>query len=185
MIRVICKNCGSKLNAKDELVGQTRNCPKCSNPVVIELPARDENPGLLRGNNPVRLDISSRYCICSADRLIAFWESSKGWQINVGTGFTSPRKSPEAIPDQGAFVLAEFRIVPCEEGQKISEMNLFHLGTRGCLMALAREESDILARIDGPGQLTQRQKAMLLEYLRKNFMFPFLEASHSVVELLQ
>ena len=35
-IRVICKNCLSKIDAKDELLGQTRKCPKCQNPILIQ-----------------------------------------------------------------------------------------------------------------------------------------------------
>ena len=38
MIRVTCSNCGAKLNAKEKLAGQTRKCPKCSEPVLIEAP---------------------------------------------------------------------------------------------------------------------------------------------------
>ena len=34
-IRIICKNCGSKIEAKDELLGQTRQCPKCKSPILI------------------------------------------------------------------------------------------------------------------------------------------------------
>ena len=34
-IRVKCKNCGSKIEAKDELAGQTRQCPKCKSPILI------------------------------------------------------------------------------------------------------------------------------------------------------
>jgi hypothetical protein len=39
MIRVICPHCGSKLNAKEEIIGQTRKCPKCANPVKIVPPS--------------------------------------------------------------------------------------------------------------------------------------------------
>ena len=35
-IRVRCKNCGSKIEAKDELLGQIRNCPKCKSQILIE-----------------------------------------------------------------------------------------------------------------------------------------------------
>ena len=35
-IRVICKNCGSKIEAKDELRGQRRSCPKCHSQLLIE-----------------------------------------------------------------------------------------------------------------------------------------------------
>jgi len=41
-IRVRCKNCGSKIVAKDELLGQTRRCPKCQSPVLIK-PEDDAN----------------------------------------------------------------------------------------------------------------------------------------------
>ena len=34
-IRVICKNCGSKIEAKDELLGQSRHCPKCKSVILI------------------------------------------------------------------------------------------------------------------------------------------------------
>jgi hypothetical protein len=38
MIRVTCSNCGVQLNAKDELAGQSRKCPKCKTAIVIPLP---------------------------------------------------------------------------------------------------------------------------------------------------
>ena len=34
-IRVICKNCGSKIDAKEELLGLTRHCPKCKSAILI------------------------------------------------------------------------------------------------------------------------------------------------------
>jgi hypothetical protein len=38
MISIKCPKCDSKLNAKDELAGQTRKCPKCGNPIKIPAP---------------------------------------------------------------------------------------------------------------------------------------------------
>jgi hypothetical protein len=35
MVRIVCPGCASKLNAKDELIGQVRNCPKCGRSVRI------------------------------------------------------------------------------------------------------------------------------------------------------
>ncbi len=35
MVRIICPGCASKLNAKDELIGQVRDCPKCGHPIRI------------------------------------------------------------------------------------------------------------------------------------------------------
>jgi len=39
MIQVTCPGCGSKLNAKDELNGQMRACPKCKTPMLISASA--------------------------------------------------------------------------------------------------------------------------------------------------
>ncbi len=39
--QIFCKSCGSKLNAREDLIGQTRNCPKCSQPILIQ---REEAP---------------------------------------------------------------------------------------------------------------------------------------------
>lgn len=41
MIRIQCKSCGSKLNAKAKLAGQTRKCPKCGEPIVIPAEVKD------------------------------------------------------------------------------------------------------------------------------------------------
>jgi hypothetical protein len=38
MIHVVCPNCGAKLNAKDELAGQTRKCPGCGKAILIPRP---------------------------------------------------------------------------------------------------------------------------------------------------
>ena len=47
MIRITCTNCGSSLNAKPELIGQVRKCPKCFEPIKIEAPgAAGVNPSV-------------------------------------------------------------------------------------------------------------------------------------------
>jgi len=35
VIRIQCAQCGSKINAKSSLAGQTRKCPKCGGPITI------------------------------------------------------------------------------------------------------------------------------------------------------
>jgi len=45
LIRVQCESCGVRINAKPELAGQTRKCPKCGRPLKIPAaPAPAENP---------------------------------------------------------------------------------------------------------------------------------------------
>ena len=93
MVRLVCPACASKLNAKDELVGQVRNCPKCGQPVQIvardpssesEIEADDsqtEAPiytfsegSLAKPDLPKRLNRQSHYLIC--DRAI-WWPPGK------------------------------------------------------------------------------------------------------------
>ncbi len=38
LFQIHCPNCGSKLNAKANLIGQTRKCPKCATPFVVQHP---------------------------------------------------------------------------------------------------------------------------------------------------
>lgn len=52
MIRIICPGCGSKLNAKEKLVGQTRPCPKCGQPIMIATPEGHEQMPALPLDEP-------------------------------------------------------------------------------------------------------------------------------------
>ena len=79
MIRLVCPNCKSKLSAKEKLLGQTRNCPKCGEPVLISLPdpasqLADEEVSsepVYDLSQPVNLDESRAYRIdILIDRLI-------------------------------------------------------------------------------------------------------------------
>jgi len=42
MIRVTCRSCSAQFNAKDELAGQRRKCPKCKGTIVIPFPEAPE-----------------------------------------------------------------------------------------------------------------------------------------------
>ena len=104
MIRVTCPNCGSKLNAKNELAGQTRKCPKCAQPIqiVADAPADtdvvglDEHPSdqhvqvdreerLPVLDVPERLNRDNHYLIC--DR--ATW-----WPVGRTTAMAGCSKPP-------------------------------------------------------------------------------------------
>ncbi len=203
IFQIFCPSCGAKLNAKEELIGQTRNCPKCSKPVLIQ---REEPPqesltpltfsepsitaipvgpgigevgGLIEGL-PERLEYRNRYFVVGVDRMIAIWEPGKSWQINVGNGFASAKKNPAAIPDQGAFALVELVIGPAEDGNRLETLKIFKVSLRGALTSLYRDDDEILRKVDGPGLLTKNQKNVLMSYLQRNFMF---EALAEAVEI--
>lgn len=54
LIRVQCAHCGVKINAKPELAGQTRKCPKCGEPLVIPRLAEggSAHPSVVPGSAP-------------------------------------------------------------------------------------------------------------------------------------
>lgn len=201
MIRVTCKNCQSKINAKDELLGQTRRCPKCQAPLLIEPdPAPksavvvSEEPaieaavlGEAIGEHfqfPQKLEFAHRYFILNQDRVLASWETPHGWLFNVGSGFLPAKRNFQAIPDQGSFAFVELMIDHTDEGQRLKGLRIYKISARGSLLALTRDENEILQKIDCPEPLSRVQKAALLTHIRKQFMFDFLSQAQTVLDYL-
>ena len=199
-IRVTCKNCQSKINAKDELLGQTRRCPKCQQPLVIQpdpVPVsavvvndaptlnsiaesdRLDQTVLL----PTKLNYDHKYFILTQDRILAAWEG-QGWLVNVGTGFVPAKRNPAAIPDQGAFAFAELLITRTDAGLRLTGLNVYRISVRAALMSLTRTDDEICSKIDGPEPLSRQQKACLITHLRKHFMFEFLSQAEPIMDYL-
>ena len=200
-IRVTCKNCRSKINAKDELLGQMRRCPKCQEPLLIEPdpvpvsavivndapalnsvaePDRPDQPVLL----PTKLNYDYKYIILTLDRVLASWEVGQGWLVNVGTGFVPAKRNPAAIPDQGTFAFVELAIARTESGLRMAGLNIYKISARAALTALTRTDDEICAKIDGPEPLGRSQKACLMIYMRKHFMSEFLSQAQPIMEYL-
>src|SRR5262249_7761185 len=49
-IRVVCKQCHSKLDIREELAGSTRKCPKCKTEFVV--PNAEEDDGVVVADDP-------------------------------------------------------------------------------------------------------------------------------------
>ena len=131
MIRLACPGCHSKLNAKDELAGQTRKCPKCGHKLTIpqvdataELDA-DEWDGLddvapdqhvvLADDAmppvkpPERLSRSSRYFICDRAKVLALWDpDGLGWTLKTNVGLVSASRSPP-VEETAIFIYFSFQ----------------------------------------------------------------------------
>ena len=196
---VYCASCGSKLNAKEELRGQTRKCPKCGQPVLIDdkptepVSQYKQTGGITQTQltgptiedehieKPSRLDFANRYFIVGYDRLIAVWEAGKGWRVNVGAGFALAKQNVGAIPDQGTFTLVELLV---DEARNPVDMRLYKITKRGALTALYRDESEVLNSIEGIGSLSKAQKAVLVSYMRKNFMQSFFDSEPRIMQYL-
>jgi phage FluMu protein Com len=192
LITIYCKHCGSKLRAKPSLLGQTRNCPKCKSAVLIELGTEQYVPATLHEGitltpqtpHPVSLHFRNKYFILSRDRLVAVWESGKGWQVNVGNGFSIVQKNLTAIPDNGTFQFVELIISSSDENASFgtpTAYDVFLISQRGALNSLFGSADEILGKISVPSTLSTFQKDLLLNYLRKIFMGETYDAARNVI----
>ena len=192
-IRVVCKSCGSKLDAKDELRGQTRRCPKCGAPVLIE-PAESTQPSVssaelqgeteATGLKQLRMKQDNLYLVLGSDKEIAFWKANEGWFLSVGNGFQSVKRVPDSIPDVGNYVLVEGYVKQTDAGRRLMGLRFRALHGRGVLNSLLRSETEILEKAAEGTALTQAQKRFVLQHIRQHYFFEFTEDAPEITEYL-
>ncbi len=194
-IRVVCASCGSKLDAKDELRGQTRRCPKCGNPVLIE-PAEQNVSSMIRPDVPetsgegevgvqqLRIEPNNLYVVLGSDKEIAYYKQNEGWFLNVGSGYQAIKRVPDQVPDVGNYVLVEGYVVNTDNGRRLKGLRFRALSGRGVLNALVRSETEILEKAKFPTTLSQAQKRFMLEHIRKHYFFEFTEDAPEITEYL-
>ena len=186
IFQIYCPSCNSKLNAKSSLEGQTRNCPKCKTPVLIQrhfdlddpiVQSQDAADAMTDYVRPMQLEFQNRYFILGLDRLVAVWDGNKGWHVNVGSGFAPVRTNMSAIPDQGVFAFVEMVI---NEGIP-QKLQISRISSRGALTVLFRDAHAILGKLEEHVELTVAQKDVLLRYLRQIFMSNVLDGTNDVI----
>lgn len=195
MIQITCPKCQSRLNAKDELVGQTRNCPKCRHPILITelgsspeqtygptIPLDDTTPSqqvtvqeveaLSREmHGPEHLDRQNRYVILDQSAVVAAWEDNgQGWSVKTRAGYASVSRNQDKLPPQGNFTLVELRLGTTEAGFRMQGIRCYRLANRWALTALSRGDDAILHKIEGPGSLSRSQKFALCQHIKELFM---------------
>ena len=189
IFQIYCPHCNRKLNAKASLEGQTRNCPKCQTPILIQRYFDLDDPAAVSPETPStneevvqapQLEFQNRYFILGLDRIVAIWEGSKGWHVNVGTGFAPARSNMAAIPDQGVFAFVAM-IMGSGVPQKLE---ISKIASRGALTVLFRDANAILGKLEEPVDLTVSQKDVLLRHLRQMFMSTVLDGAHDVIDYL-
>ena len=208
MIRVECPECGSWLNAKDELAGNTRKCPKCGGqlqiPVLddaraddlLHVTANDDSQAenlihdvldheLPPVEAPERLTWHDRYLICSSDKLFAAWESNgHGWMLKTNAGYIRAKRNMEELPNQGDFTLVELKLNAAEGSHQLEAIRSYRIAPRWALPVLARNENEIFSKITGPSGLNKPQKAAVMQYLRASMMPEMWHAAEDVVGYL-
>ena len=207
MIRVVCPNCQSKLNAKDELAGQTRKCPQCGAPVLIapsetpegssSIESPDDGPHAEPRSEPVlganlrlaevpsRLDALSRYWICDQSKLVAAWKNDgQGWMLKTRAGMVSAKRNRDMLPNRGNFKLVELRLVETEQGHRLQGITSYQLATSWALTSLNLGDHAILSKVTGPGSLSKEQKAVLRLEIRDQLMHDVWKDAENVLQYL-
>jgi len=198
-IRVVCKGCKSKIDAADKLRGQTRRCPKCGTPILIEpeqtaiivndapplgssfAQTPSEDVGLKRN----RLAIDNVYVVLGVDRQIAYWNGVNGWFVNVGNGYESVKRAPDKLPEVGSFVLVEGYVARTDAGKRLKALRFKKLTGTGVLKVLLHtEEADVLEKAKESTVLTSTQKQLFLKHIRSKYFIEFTEGSDVVLEYL-
>jgi hypothetical protein len=204
MIRIQCSGCGSKLNAKDELAGQTRTCPKCGQPNHIpqagpsaetpETPAVEGAEQHAQAVNeahlptrhfPARLDRQNRYLILDKTKLVALWEKqTSGWMLKTGFGFVQATRNYDQLPAQGDFKLVELQMRMADEGLRLDGLLCYQLAKRWALTNLDKGDDKILKSIMAYGFLNKQQKAAVQKILKEFFMRNVWEGATDVLDYL-
>ena len=208
MIRVICGQCGSKLNAKDKLAGQTRKCPKCKAAIHIPPPGgesiHDEDVDVTLGNGetdqhaqpagesnlrhlllPEKLDRNNRYLICDRTRFVACWENNgQGWMLKLNTGLVQTSRNQALLPSQGDFKLVELQLKNTGAGLRISGLVSFQLALHWALTELGKGDNQITSAITGLGSLNRDQKNVVRKAMKDQFMHEVWKDAQNVLEYL-
>jgi len=206
MIRVTCPGCGSKLNAKDELAGQMRKCPKCAQPVkIVADPVADADVASIAVDEassdqqihaateehlptldlPERLNREHHFLICDKTRLVATWENNgHGWMLKTGAGFISAKRNHEKLPAQGDFKLVELKFDMTPEGKRLSGLATFQLANRWALTTLDQADDLVVGKLTNFGFLNKDQKNVVRQALRDQFMRQVWENAAEVLDYL-
>ncbi len=207
MIRVVCPGCSSKLNAKVELAGQTRKCPKCG--TVLTIPEPEVTPDtaadleavldevgdqhveapsetkLPHFEAPERLDRQNRYLICDKAKLVATWKNDgHGWMLKTGFGMISATRNHEQLPAQGNFKIVELKIDMTDDGLRLHGLAVYQLAPRWALTKLDKGDDQIVSSITGAGALNRDQKNVVRQFIKDQFMRQVWEGADEVLDYL-
>jgi hypothetical protein len=206
MIRVICPNCGAKLNAKEKLIGQTRNCLNCGNPFEItaaESPAETEAAPVQQpeANDEAtakpgqqwlptrrwldRLDRHYHYLICDRTKLIATWQhNGDGWMIKSGNSMLPAARNRGKLLAHGDFRLVELKLKSHENSRSLVGIMVYRLVEHYALQNIEMGDDHICAKIAGTGNLSRDQKILVRNVMKEQFMFEVWKDATEVMEFL-
>lgn len=200
MIRITCPNCQSKLNAKEELAGQTRKCPKCGTSVLIpdpDIPIEDSKSEaaaqprpatgaatLLSVEVPEQLDSTSRYLICDRTKVVALWRSdSRGWMLKTRQGLIGAIRNRDQLPGRGNYVLVQVKLESGGEGIRLKGLTVYQLSP-WAMVSIEKGEQTILESITDFTGLGREQKVAVRQSIMEQFMYETWQDAKRVLEYL-
>jgi len=207
VIRIVCPNCKSKLNAKDELAGQTRKCPKCGTAVLIApqdasaaaadfevpddassapaAPQAVEDTSLKTRDAPERLGRENYYVICDKAKVVAVWEANgQGWMLKTNSGLVNAARNHALLPAQGDFRLVELEMHLTDEGHRLVHLTTYQLAQRWALTKLERGDHQVLSSVTGYGSLNKPQKNAVRMAIKDRFMPEIWQGARNVLDYL-
>ena len=207
MIRVTCPHCGSKLSAKEKLIGEMRKCPGCSQPIRIvpdeaaeaaetgkvglEEPANDQQTTITAQERlpaqrlPEKLGRDNHYVICDKIHVVATWSNDgRGWMFRSGPGFVSAKRARSELPAEGDFQLVELKLATTHEGKQLYGLTAYQLARRWALTSLDDTDDAVVSKIANLGCLNREQKHAVRVSLKEQFMREVWEHATDVLEYL-
>lgn len=131
----------------------------------------DETPAIKAGSLLRQLHRKNRYMILDNQRMLAYWEAVKGWQLSTTGGSLVPAKNNmEMLPRQGDFRLVELQMEEADDGLKIVALRIYQLARQYTLTKLSGDENDILTTIISESGLQRSQKDALIQALKTLFL---------------
>jgi hypothetical protein len=113
------------------------------------------------------------------------WEGNgQGWMLKTNAGWIKVNRDPGQLPSQGNYTLVELIMATTDEGIRLTGLRCYALADRWALTTLEQDEHTILSRVTGAGRLTKEQKAVVLRFLREQFMRNVWEGAEQVLDYL-
>ena len=207
MIRVTCPGCGSTIGAKDELLGETRKCPKCGKPLLIsprasanvpasdglgitppktDSTADDAGLGAVKKVEAIeRLNRLNYYLILNKSSIVCAWENDgRGWMLRTSAGMIPASRNLDQLPGQGNFQMVELKLSVSDKGKRLEGLQVYQLAQRYALTAIEKGDDNICKRITGHCGLNKDQKHQVRKLIREQFMQHVWEDATNVFEFL-
>lgn len=119
---------------------------------------------------PKRLEPRNRYLVLDSQKVVAFWQLEKGWQVFHEGKWVPVKRQPQLLPKQGDFRLVELDFTPEGENIYLTRLRIYQLAQQYSISKLAGDDTAILSTITRSAGLLGPQKRAIMDFLKTQFM---------------